>query len=371
MTPVTDSTSRAGLDRLHAAAFEVLAEPTLLLDDRLRIRAANLAARQELGPIESLAGVRCCKVLGCGTPCPAQRARDGARRVQGAREASGPDDPPREILAVPLEAEPGVVVQLREAAGGATLSPPPDGVRIHVLGPVTVERRGDPVAGDWLDHRPGEVFKYLVCARGRTVSSEELLDALWPHAGRSAIGNVRQTIHMLRSRLEAGFAGRDGARLIASRRGGYTLNQSMCTVDADEFEQVAVAALGEAGGHDRGGAAAPLSRAAELYTGDLLAETPYADWAFGERDRLRSLAARVLWELAEIERDAGDLAEATRCLYRLAELEPLELRAQRRLLSVLIRRGQHSEAARRFDAFCARYRRAFGQDPDLTLANVG
>lgn len=350
----------------------MLAEPALLLDDQLRIRAANFAARRELGPIESLAGVRCCEVLRCGTPCPARLARDGARRVRGTRETADAHAPPGEVLAVPLEGEPGVLVQLREAAGGGSpFRAPPAGMRIHVLGPVTIERGGEPVGGDWLDHKPGEVLKYLVCARGRTVASEELLDALWPHAGRSAIGNVRQTIHMLRSRLEAGFAGRDGARLIASRRGGYTLNQSMCTVDADEFEQVAVAALGEAGGHDRGGAAAALSRAAELYTGDLLAETPYADWAFGERDRLRSLAARVLWELAAIENDAGDLAEATRCLYRLAELEPLELRAQRRLLSVLIRRGQHSEAARRFDAFGARYRRAFGQDPDFTLANVG
>jgi DNA-binding SARP family transcriptional activator len=370
LTPDTGSTTGARLGLLYAAAYEVLPEPTLLLDDQLGVRAANLAARRELGPIESLAGVRCCDVLGCGTPCPARLARDGARRVRGTREAEGPDAPAREILAVPLEAEPGVLVQLREATGGARpFRAPPAGVRIHVLGPVIAERGGEPVGGDWLDHRPGEVFKYLVCARGRTVSSEELLDALWPHAGRSAIGNVRQTVHLLRTRLEAGFGDADGARLIASRRGGYTLNQPMCTVDADEFEQAAVAALAAAGGEGRG-AAPSLSRAADLYSGDLLAETPYADWAFAERDRLRSLAARVLWELAEIELDAGDLAGATRCLYRLAGLEPLELRPQQRLLAVLVRRGQHSEAGRQFDAFRARYRRAFGQDPDFTLADV-
>ena len=58
MTGAAESSSEPG--RLYAAAFEVGPQPMLLLDDQLEINAANVAARRELGPIESLVGIRCC-----------------------------------------------------------------------------------------------------------------------------------------------------------------------------------------------------------------------------------------------------------------------------------------------------------------------
>jgi len=354
------SDSDNGASAVYAAAFEALPDVTLLLGPALEISAANLRARRELGPLADLAGVRCCRVLQCQAPCPADLAVERQLPVHG--QSAGV--PPRQITAVPLGDGSGVLLQIRVTSepgltGGAELT------HIRLLGNLTVERAGRDLGGVWLGQRPGLVFKYLLSARGRTVTAEELLDALWPNAGRSAVGNVRQTIHVLRRQLEQD----EGTQVIAGRRGGYSVDLRACVIDADEFETRATAALRI--GRDGARELAPaLHHAAGLYTGDYLADTPYGDWALAERDRLRSLAARVLWELATLEMDAGRLEAATGCLYRLTELEPLELQAQRALLSVLIDRGHHAEAARRYDAVRLRFKRAFERELDFRLADL-
>ena len=59
---------------------------------------------------------------------------------------------------------------------------------------------------------------------------------------------------------------------------------------------------------------------------------------------------------------AGELEAASELLQRLAELEPLDVEAQRQLLTLLLRRGRRSEAARRYEVVARRFRRAFGED---------
>ena len=357
MTAAPDSAKRPG--PAYGAAFEALPDVVLLLGPTLEISAANLAAQRELGPLPTLLGASCCTVLRCEPRCPARLAAERRQVVRGRST----DFPPREITAAPLGDGGGVVVQVPSASVGAERREP---LHIAFLGHVSVARAGEELGGEWLDQRPGLLFKYLVCARGRSVGTEELLDALWPRAGHSAIGNVRQTVHVLRGRLER----EDGPRVIVGRRGGYALDASACAVDADEFDRRATAALRAAAGAARRDVAPALRDAADLYAGDFLADTPYADWALAERDRHRSLASRVLWELATLETDAGELQAATQTLYRLAALEPLDLQAQRALLTMLIGRGRHADAARRYDAVRTRFRRAFGREPDFALADL-
>jgi DNA-binding SARP family transcriptional activator len=81
-----------------------------------------------------------------------------------------------------------------------------------------------------------------------------------------------------------------------------------------------------------------------------------------ERVRLRSTAGRVLRALARLHLRAGELDAASEQLQRLAELEPLDADAQRQLLTLLLRRGRRSEAARRYEVVRRRFHRAFGRN---------
>jgi DNA-binding SARP family transcriptional activator len=113
-----------------------------------------------------------------------------------------------------------------------------------------------------------------------------------------------------------------------------------------------------------------LARAAALYRGDFLDDEPDADWALAERVRLRSTAGRVLRALAGLHLRAGKLDAASEQLQRLAELEPLDADAQRQLLTLLLRRGRRSEAARRYEVVRRRFHRAFGEEPGFDLSEL-
>ncbi|HWT25894.1 MAG TPA: BTAD domain-containing putative transcriptional regulator, partial [Solirubrobacteraceae bacterium] len=67
---------------------------------------------------------------------------------------------------------------------------------------------------------------------------------------------------------------------------------------------------------------------------------------------------------------AGDMAGAAAHLQRLADLEPLDLTAQRDLIALMLERGRHAEAFRRYELVRHRYRRAFGEEPGFSLADV-
>ena len=261
---------------------------------------------------------------------------------------------------------------LNRLAGPAGLAreelPPP--LRVRALGRTRLETDAAPLTGEWLGHRPGQLLKYLVCERGRVVTLEELLEVFWPLAGRAGATSVRQAIHTLRDRLEPDRPKGKPSGYVVARTGGYELTPGRVWIDADDFEAHARAGLEalQRGAAER--ANASLTAAAGAYGGDFLADEPYAEWALTERERLRDLAAQVLRGLAGLKLAAGDEESAGEYLQRLGELEPLDLQAQRDLIALMLRRGRHSEALRRYELVRRRYKRAFGSEPGFTLAEL-
>ena len=357
------------------AVLEHLPAGVVVLDAEGRLASGNPAAERLLGVIPSDGAARCCDVLGCRRPGTALEARCIAETVRSRGDVVG------ELLVhapggdawltgAPLGGEGGVVLHLRP--GGEAGTGADDRLRIRALGPMRLEVGGAVLEGDWLSHRPGQVLKYLIAMRGHPVGSEELLDAFWPQPGGTpAATNVRQAVHALRDRLEPDRERQAPSRYIAGRRGGgYELAAGAVIIDADVFVAAAEAGLNALRDGDATRAEAALARAASLYRGDFLADETESDWANRERDRLRTLAGRVLRALAGLNVRAGELDAASENLQRLAELEPLDVDAQRQMLTLLMRRGRRTEAARRYEVVCRRFRRELGEDPSFELAEL-
>lgn len=358
------------------AAFDALPGAAVVLDAAGRLLARNRAARVLLGPRVGT-GLRCCEFLGCRPAGPG--IADGcvtelAARGDGAlaeRQIQLDDGAAAWVSAVASEAG-QVVVTLHRLAGpaGRPREDLPPRLAVQALGRTRLDTDAGPLDGEWLGHRPGQVLKYLICERGRVVTLEELIEVFWPDAGRAGASNVRQAIHTLRDRLEPDRPKGRPSGYVVARKGGYELAPGRVAIDADDFEARARSGLDALHRGIIPRAEAELAEAAAAYGGNFLADEPYAEWALPERERLRDLAAQVLRGLAELKRAAGDEEACAEHLHALAELEPLDLPAQRELIALMLRRGRHSEALRRYELLRRRYRRTFGSEPGFTLSEL-
>jgi DNA-binding SARP family transcriptional activator len=109
------------------------------------------------------------------------------------------------------------------------------GLVVRVLGPVQVINGGRELplgaAG------PRSMFAKLAMRAGTSVSSDELIDALWGESPpRTARANVYTYISILRKTLEGDCVRSSSPRVLNSTRAGYTLELAAETVDARRFE---------------------------------------------------------------------------------------------------------------------------------------
>jgi DNA-binding SARP family transcriptional activator len=243
-------------------------------------------------------------------------------------------------------------------------------LQIKALGRTEVELGGIALDGSWLMQRPGQLLKYLVCCRGRPAHVDEIIEALWPEARRAGRNTVRYFVYALRERLEPGRVARAPSAFITSTSSTYSLDPRVA-LDLDEFEALASVALQPAPtplelGSDE---AASLKRALDVYRGDLFMEQPFAEWAFGERERLRTLAHEALSRLVEHYRGVGDVATASRYLERCINLWPLDSRLHESLIGIYVEQGRHGDAERHYAAFRKRMRDYFDQEPSFGLSD--
>jgi len=382
MTLPTDQIERAHRadtaldDVVWQTAFDALPAAALILDAAGRLLATNAAGRVLLGPA-AVPGARCCVLLGCRPPGNAHVAGCVTDQVLGpegslAERQVQLDDGGAAWVSAVRSGDDQVVVMLHRLAGpaGLAVGELPPRLTVRALGRTQLEGDAEPVGGEWLSHRPGQVLKYLVCQRGRVVTLDELLEVFWPSAGRAGAASVRQAIHTLRDRLEPDRPKGKPSGYVVARTGGYELAPGRVSIDADDFEARARSGLDALQRGTAARADTALTAAARAYGGEFLADEPYAEWALAERERLRDLAAQVLRGLVELKQAAGDEESAAEHLQRLAELEPLDLQAQRDLIALLLRRGRHSEALRRYELVRRRYKRAFGTEPGFALADL-
>jgi DNA-binding SARP family transcriptional activator len=254
-----------------------------------------------------------------------------------------------------------------EHESGADAASPPR-LRIFMLGHTRVETVDGSLTGAWLEQRPGQLLKLLACERRRVVPTEEIAETLWPAPRTATPNTVRVFVHTLRERLEPERPKHVRSSVVVAGRGGYTLARENVWIDVDEFEARVTRGLVALAGGEMATAVEDLERARSLYRGHFLADDPYAEWAFWERERLRTLVDKPLRVLSELYAD--DLDAAAGCLERLAELEPFDSEVQRELLSVWMRQGHLSRAVRYYHAFELRLIREFGQAPDFALSEL-
>jgi DNA-binding SARP family transcriptional activator len=348
-------------------AFELLPFPVIVCGRDGAIVSANQAyLRSPASQARS-----CCELLGCGRDDGPLAGRCVTREVLESPSRSWSVQAGELGVSAWRLTGDSVVYRLRPPGESPEpVDPAPAArprLRVFTLGSLRVEREdGRDLGEDWLDQRPGQLLKFLVAHRGRGASHDEIAEVLWPRLGSAGPGTVRHAVHLLRRRVEEGLP--EGTRsYVRTQRGMYAVDLSIVWVDADAC--AAAVRTGLQGLVDRGDPDAErhLLLALRLYQGDFLADEPYAEWAFAERERLRAMITVPLRALADDRIDRGDLEAALTFVDRLARLEPFDADIQRQLIGLNLGLGRRSRALRLYEAFEARLRREFGDRPPFTL----
>ena len=339
--------------------------------------SAAVEACLEIAGMRWTRGMPCCEALQCAAnddgACLSARALEQDDGLAPRPWRAGDGDRCLEATLAGRRLRSGAggmsVFELQDLRGGACGAAPRErDVRVSALGRLSVSVGGRLRDGDWLQQRPGQVFRYLLASREAAQRSEAIASALWPERGPSAVANVRYCVFKLREQLAEGPD--PSCSVIARDAAGYRIDMPRVDLDVDEFQSKAATGITAHRSGDSATAEAILTEALALYRGEFLADDPYADWAFSEREYLRSLAGKGLAAMAQISLAAGRLVGAADHLQRLAQLEPFDSHVHQMLIEVCLRRGRRTEALRHYHALRARLHRAFGEQPDFEMTTV-
>ena len=212
-------------------------------------------------------------------------------------------------------------------------------VHIELLGGLRVRAGEREIAVDgWPSRRSAELVALLALAEQRRLRRDQVIETLWPHLTPEAgAANLRKAAHHARQVL-----GREDA--VVLRRGQVALLPSAeVDVDVDRFRRLADAAVRSCDPRD-------AAAAADAWTGDLLPDSRYEEWAQGPAAQVRALHVEVL-------RLAGRWA-------RLVEVDPADEPAHRELMRAALRAGNRHAAIRWYGRLRTTLESELGVAPD-------
>lgn len=198
------------------------------------------------------------------------------------------------------------------------------------------------------------LLAYLALAAGRLQPRGRLAALFWSdRAEPQARASLRQELHALRQAL----ADHEPAGLLVSTA-AVGLDPAAVAIDVVLLEELSARGDEES-----------LSRAADLYRGDLLEglaarEASIDDWLVAERRRLWDLAVDTLARLLGLRMVGGAAADLAATARRLLALEPAHEVAHRELMRVLARAGDRRAALRQYQRCRTALAQELGVEPE-------
>ena len=183
-------------------------------------------------------------------------------------------------------------------------------IRICTFGTLQVVRSEYAVTeSDWHTRQARQLLKILITERPRPVSSDRLIEILWPHSTPAAAATtLRSAINALRNVLEPERPNRGPSQYIITQTPGYAFRlhpDIWLDVAVFEFELEQIHPSMDVEARHR-----HLDAALNLYKDDYLISDPYADWIQNERERLQELYFNALLQMAEIQAAIGNYPAA-------------------------------------------------------------
>ncbi len=208
-------------------------------------------------------------------------------------------------------------------------------VHVGLLGPFALSGRDGAI--EISGHRQRSLAAILALECGRTVSSDRLIEALWPDDDVDDPLNALQ--HHV-SRLRAAV----GREIVMRHDDGYALDLTADHVDALYFERLMARGNDELRNGAVAEARSTLRQALDLWRGPALQGFEGDHWAIPEAQRLERLRLDGLEDRIEADMNAGLHREVVDELETLARQHPFRERLWGQLMLALYRSGRQSDA---------------------------
>jgi two-component SAPR family response regulator len=203
------------------------------------------------------------------------------------------------------------------------------------------------------------LFAFLLYRGEVGAAAEELTALLWPQEADQAvaINRLYHLVNALREILSPNLKRLRDSPFVLNEQGRYFLAVPPHTwIDLPMFQELCYRGARLLRENDLSQALFCYEAAEQLYTGDYLADIPqqYADyteedWFWSRRYWLRDMYVKLLYSIASIHRQQGQISQALNYADRALRIEPTSDAAQQEKLL-----GLH--AARRRDALDRQYR---------------
>jgi DNA-binding SARP family transcriptional activator len=236
-------------------------------------------------------------------------------------------------------------------------------IQIYTFGTLQVVRGRTAVTeSDWHTRQARQLLKILVTERPRPVSTDLLIELLWPNSTPGAAATtLRSAINALRNVLEPDRPNRAPSKYIVTQAPGYAFHLTAdIWLDAEDFERRLNQAQMASDVEQR---LYLLESVLDLYKDDYLISDPYADWLQTERERLRERFFNALLQTADIYALQGRYPDAITVARRLLARDEVRENAYQSLMRFQAESGDSAGALLTYERCRAVLSDELGADP--------
>jgi SARP family transcriptional regulator, regulator of embCAB operon len=236
-------------------------------------------------------------------------------------------------------------------------------LRVYLAGQLGIEHEGRFLGGGDMPLRQGRIaFAYLVCERERTVTREELAQAIW---GDLLAAAWDSGLTALISKLRAAFAriGLDGRAVLATTEGGYWMR-----LQPDAWVDLEIAGHSLHNAESAAAAGSFNTAYGDAVVAATILRRPFLEgndepWIHSRRRILHAQRVRALDCLVNALAWNGELTLALTHADEVIELEPYRERGYQRLMRLHSQLGDRAEALRVFERCRTLLSEELGVDP--------
>ena len=231
-------------------------------------------------------------------------------------------------------------------------------LQIRLLGSFQL-RLADQVIDTVNAPRLQSLLAYLLLHPQAPISRQQLASVFWPNTSEAqARTNLRNLLYALRVAFPSiqNYLNTQGPTL--EWHPDATLD-----LDVEAFERCLTIVP------EKGVQLDAFAQAVQIYQGDLLPGC-YEDWIIPERERLRSAFLNALETLAAVSEDARDYPAALSHTRRLLQADPLQSKANHRLIRLYSLLGDRSAALKAYRSYAQLLQQELGTEPEAEIREL-